>query len=119
MDDDRSILDLLRIHLGNAGYEVRLAEDAIAAGHLILRDPPDLVLLDIDMPYMNGFELLEAMRADPALPKVPVIMITAHTEAHERAKQLGVGFLSKPIFLEQLLREVARCLPGDGRTPIG
>lgn len=119
MDDDRSILDLLRIHLGNAGYEVRLAGDAISAGHLILRDPPDLVLLDVDMPFMSGFELLEAMRGDPALPKVPVVMITAHAEAQARAKQLGVGFLSKPIFLEQLLREVARFLPGSGRTPIG
>jgi CheY-like chemotaxis protein len=109
----------LRIHLGNAGYEVRLAEDAITAGHLILRDPPDLVLLDIDMPHMSGLELLEAMRADPMLPKVPVVLLTAHTDAQGRAKELGVGFLSKPIFLDQLLREVAHYLPGEGRMPIG
>jgi CheY-like chemotaxis protein len=117
VDDDASIRDLLRIHLGNAGYEVRLAEDAIVAGHLIVRHPPDLLLLDVDMPYMTGFEFYEALRADSALPKIPVVVVSAHGDAQERAKELGLAFLPKPIFLDQLLREVARHLPG-APTPL-
>lgn len=117
-DDDPSIRDLLRLHLENAGYTVVLAEDAIAAGHLVVRDPPDLLLLDVDMPYMTGFEFLEALRADPSLPKFPVVFLTAHPEAQDVAKVQGAGYLPKPIFLHQLLAEVARHLP-DAPTPIG
>src|SRR5438270_12351801 len=69
VDDDPSIRDLLRIHLGNAGYRVLLAEDAIVGGHMLVKEPPDLLLLDLDMPYMTGLEFLQALRSDNALPK--------------------------------------------------
>jgi CheY-like chemotaxis protein len=77
-----------------------------------------LLLLDVDMPYMSGFEFLEALRADPGLPKFPIVFLTAHAEAEAVAKERGAGYLPKPIFLHQLLGEVARHLPG-APTPIG
>ena len=119
VDDDPSIRDLLRIHLGNAGYNVLLAEDAIVAGHMLLKEPPDLLLLDLDMPYMTGLEFLQALRSDTTLPKFPIVFLTANPEARELAATLGAaGYLSKPILLNDLLREVSRHFPG-APTPIG
>lgn len=109
----------MRIHLGNAGYNVVLAEDAIVAAHVLAKHPPDLLLLDLDMPYMSGLEFLEALKADTSLPKFPVVFLTASAEGRDLAAKLGAaGYLGKPIFLNDLLAEVARHLPG-GRTPIG
>jgi len=109
----------LRIHLGNAGYSVTLAEDAVAAGHAIAKRAPDLLLLDLDMPYMTGLEFLEALKADASLPTFPVVFLTANPEGRDLAAKLGAaGYLAKPIFLNDLLTEVARHLPG-ARTPIG
>ena len=119
VDDDPSIRDLLRIHLGNAGYKVLLAEDAIVAGHMLLKEAPDLLLLDLDMPYMTGLEFLQALRSDTTLPKFPIVFLTANPEARDLAATLGAaGYLSKPILLNDLLREVSRHFPG-ARTPIG
>ena len=119
VDDDPSIRDLLRIHLGNAGYNVLLAEDAIVAGHMLLKEAPDLLLLDLDMPYMTGLEFLQALRSDTTLPKFPIVFLTANPEARDLAATLGAaGYLSKPILLNDLLREVSRHFPG-ARTPIG
>ena len=119
VDDDASIRDLLRIHLGNAGYRVLLAEDAIVAGHMLVKEPPDLLLLDLDMPYMTGLEFLQALRSDTTLPKFPIVFLTANPEGRELASNLGAaGYLAKPILLNDLLNEVSKHLPG-GRTAIG
>ena len=119
VDDDASIRDLLRIHLGNAGYRVLLAEDAIVAGHMLLKEPPDLLLLDLDMPYMTGLEFLQVLRSDKTLPTFPIVFLTANPEARDLAATLGAaGYLAKPILLNDLLREVSRHFPG-ARTPIG
>ena len=119
VDDDPSIRDLLRIHLGNAGYRVLLAEDAIVGGHMLVKEPPDLLLLDLDMPYMTGLEFLQALRSDATLPKFPIVFLTANAEGRELAASLGAeGYLAKPILLNDLLNEVSRHVPG-GRTAIG
>ena len=119
VDDDPSIRDLLRIHLGNAGYRVLLAEDAIVGGHMLVKEPPDLLLLDLDMPYMTGLEFLQALRSDGSLPTFPIVFLTANPEGRELAASLGAaGYLAKPILLNDLLNEVSKHLPG-GRTAIG
>ena len=119
VDDDPSIRDLLRIHLGNAGYRVLLAEDAIVAGHMLVKEAPDLLLLDLDMPYMTGLEFLPALRSVGTLPMFPIVFLTANPEGRELAASLGAaGYLAKPILLNDLLNEVSRHLPG-GRTAIG
>ena len=119
VDDDESIRDLLRMHLSAAGYEVHVAEDAIAAGYLVLRSPPDLIISDINMPHMDGFEFIAALKADSTLPKIPVIFLTSHEEGDERGKQLGaVGYVTKPVRADRLLQLVAKHVPG-GALPIG
>jgi len=119
IDDDESIRELLRLHLSAAGYEVQVAEDAISAGYSVLRSPPDLIISDINMPHMDGFEFIAALKADPALPRIPVIFLTSHDGGDERGKELGaVGYLIKPVRADKLLQLVAKHVPG-GALPIG
>jgi two-component system chemotaxis response regulator CheY len=119
IDDDASLRDLLRIHLSAAGYDVVVAPDAIAAGYLVLRSPPDLIITDVHMPHLDGFEFIEALQADTALPRIPVIFLTSHEEGDVRGKDLGaVGYVTKPIRADKLLALVAQNVSG-GRTPIG
>ena len=90
MDDDECMRELLRLHLSNAGYEVLVAEDAVDAGHLLLQQRPDLVLADIEMPFMDGLEFVQAVKADRATRSVPVIFVTCRVDAEAQAKKLGV-----------------------------
>jgi CheY-like chemotaxis protein len=109
MDDDECMRGLLRLHLSNAGYEVLLAEDAIDAGYLVLQQHPDLILADIEMPYMNGLDFLQAVKADHATRSVPVILVTGSGDEGQKAKQLGAAaFLTKPLLVPALLSAVAK-----------
>src|SRR4051812_17088712 len=119
VDDDESMRELLRLHLGSAGYDVQVAEDAIAAGYLVLKPPPELIISDINMPHMDGFEFIEALKADKTLPPIPVIFLTSFEEGDQRGKALGaVGYVTKPVLADKLLGLVAKHVSG-GRTPIG
>src|SRR3954451_4953286 len=119
VDDDQSMRDLLRLHLTAAGYDVQVAEDAIAAGYLVLRSPPDLIISDVNMPHLDGFEFIEALKADKTLPNIPVIFLTSMEEGDQRGKSLGVvGYITKPVRADRLLAMVAQHVAG-GRTPIG
>ena len=119
VDDDQSIRDLLRLHLSSAGYEVHVAEDAIAAGYMVLRSPPDLIITDINMPHMDGFEFIAAVRSDKSLPMIPVIVLTTIEDGDLRGKELGaVGYVTKPVRADRLLSLVAQHVPG-GAHPIG
>ncbi len=119
VDDDEGIRELLRMHLSAAGYEVRVAEDAIAAGYLVLKTTPDLIITDVSMPHMDGFEFVSALKADKTLPYIPVIFLTSVEEGDYRGKELGaVGYLTKPVRADHLLSLVAQHVPG-GAHPIG
>jgi len=113
MDDDECMRELFRLHLSNAGYKVLVAEDAIDAGHLLLQQHPDLILADIEMPFMDGLEFLRAVKADRTTRSVPVIFVTVRAEAEAQAKKLGAAaFLTKPLLLPELLSTVAQQIEG-------
>lgn len=119
VDDDESIRELLRLHLSAAGYEVNVAADAIAAGYMVLRGAPDLIITDVSMPHMDGFEFIAALKADKALPYIPVIFLTSMEEGDHRGKELGaVGYITKPVRADRLLALVAQHVSG-GTHPIG
>ena len=119
VDDDESIRELLRMHLASAGYEVSVAEDAIVAGYMVLRSPPDLIITDVSMPHMDGFEFVAALKSDPSLPPVPVIFLTSIEDGDARGRELGaVGYVTKPVRADRLLSLVAQHVPG-GAIPIG
>jgi CheY-like chemotaxis protein len=111
IDDDRFIRYLLDLHLRKAGYEVFAAEDAVAAGRVIVEHSPDVILCDVDMPFMDGFEFVAAVRADPATRHIPVIFLTVNPSVGEHAKRLGAGHLMKPVMADELLRAVAKLAP--------
>ena len=119
VEDDDSLRDLLRLHLAAAGYQVSTAADAISAGYQVLKHPPDLILSDVNMPHMDGFEFIAALKADKSLPEIPVIFLTSVEEGEQRGKELGaVAYLQKPVMRDRLLALVAQHVPG-GLTPIG
>jgi CheY-like chemotaxis protein len=116
VDDDDSIRELLRLHLSAAGYRVEVAADAIAAGYSVLRNAPDLILTDISMPHMTGFEFVEALRSDKSVPSIPVIFLTSIEDGDLRGKELGAaGYITKPVRADKLLALVAQHVPGGAR----
>jgi CheY-like chemotaxis protein len=116
IDDSRSIRELLTLHLCNAGYEVVSAEDAIAAGKALLAQSPDLIITDVNMPYMTGIEFIAALRADQTIPPIPVVFLSSRQDLGDHARQLqAVAHLPKPVSLERLL-EVIALHAGEGRV---
>lgn len=107
-DTDKSARELLQLHLSNAGYAVMLANDAIAGGRLLLEERPNLLVIEAEMPFMSGVELLQAIRSDFSVAHIPAILFAA-TAVHElEAKRLGASVLRKPVHLDQLLSAVAK-----------
>src|ERR1700704_2636993 len=119
VDDDENIRELLRLHLSAAGYDVHVARDAISAGYMVLRSPPDLIITDVNMPHMDGFEFIAALKSDKSLPRIPVIFLTSMENGDHRGKDLGaVGYITKPVRADKLLELGALHVAG-GAHPIG
>ncbi len=110
VDDDDSMRALVRLHLANAGYEVKEAEDAVVAGRMLLEEPPDLLVIDAEMPYLSGIDLVAALIADSTAPSLPVLFITAHDEYREKFDNMGVEYLIKPFRVDALVSAVERLL---------
>ena len=108
IDDDRSMLTLAKAQLENAGYAVLLAEDGIVGGHLALNASPSLILLDVEMPYLSGYELARCLKADPATWDIPVLFLTSDQDVEERTGSLGAqAYIRKPLNVNRLLDTVA------------
>jgi signal transduction histidine kinase/DNA-binding response OmpR family regulator len=106
VDDDPNIRSLLRQELSDAGYRVRLAEDGRKALSLIREETPGLVILDVMMPEMNGFDVAAVLKNDPATMDIPIIILSI-LEDKERGFRLGVDrYLTKPIDTASLFHEV-------------
>lgn len=106
---------LVRVMLESA-YEVITYETGVEALEGLQSQKPDLILLDISLPQMDGTEVLRRLRADGSLRNIPVIALTAHAMAGDREKYLGMGFndyITKPILDEDIfMAAVGRNLPG-------
>jgi two-component system chemotaxis response regulator CheY len=107
-DTDKSARELLQLHLSNAGYAVMLANDAIAGGRLLLEERPNLLVIEAEMPFMSGVELLQAIRSDFSVAHIPAILFAATAEHELEAKRLGASVLRKPVHLDQLLSAVTK-----------
>ncbi|HWV91127.1 MAG TPA: response regulator, partial [Burkholderiales bacterium] len=101
VDDDPLLIELTQAFLTAAGYRRLLATaDAAGAVAMLLRELPDVLLLDLNMPQVSGFDVLAAMRADPVLKHIPVIVLTSADDAQTKLKALDLGasdFLRKPV----------------------
>lgn len=108
VDDDPATIQLLaRILAGQA--QLRFATDGESALRLAREAPPDLVLLDAEMPGMDGFEVCEALKADPDLTDIPVIFVTSHSDPAFEVAGFEIGaadFISKPVAVPLVLARV-------------
>jgi DNA-binding response OmpR family regulator len=123
IDDDIGFRDLLRIHLTARGYQVSIAEDGVTGGRALLAETPDLIISDVNMPFLDGFELLSLLRADESTASIPVILLSGRSDGDTMAKAVELGasdFLTKPVTRDQLLESVEACLArsrGRGAPP--
>jgi two-component system response regulator MprA len=113
IDDDHFFTEFVSLHLLLTGYTVQTAADPAEGLRAIIESPPDLILLDLDLPYISGFEVLEALRSDSVTRKIPVLILTAHTdeESYARCHTIGIdGFLTKPMQGDKLIEAIAATL---------
>ena len=110
VDDARDVRNLIAAHLKRGGHTVLLAEDGAEALEFARQEKPDLAIVDIMMPGMNGYELTETIREIPALKDLPVIVLTARAGGADRAHAFRVGadaFIQKPFELQRLTDAIA------------
>jgi two-component system OmpR family response regulator len=122
VDDQSEILELAATVLRGAGYEVATAAVGREALELLGAAPIDLVLLDINMPRMDGWETLRLIRADDALVGLPVLMFSIKGEISDKVHSLqegATGYVNKPFEVDDLLDRVARALAAAPERPVG
>jgi len=116
-EDDSGVRDLIRTRLNAAGFDTHTAVNGVEALLRIGELKPDALVLDINMPEMDGFGVLEALKDNPARARLPVLVLTARHAAEDVRRAVGLGakdYLTKPFNDAQLLARVARLL----RPPI-
>ena len=113
VEDKATSRELLRTVLEQQGYAVDEASDGEEALRKIREQPPDLVLLDLQIPARNGYDVVREVRQDPRLQAVPVVAVTASAMQGDREKVLAAGFtayIAKPVSLVQLRHEINQLL---------
>ena len=113
VDDEEEIRRVMRLTLTIAGYEVREAEDGNKALESLQKNPPDLILLDVLMPGMDGFEVCRRVRADSATAHIPILILSARTDTQSQEEGFRAGatkYLTKPISPPQLLHYIDEAL---------
>lgn len=113
VDDKATSRELLRSVLENQGHAVIEASNGEEALEKTQSEAPDLILLDLQMPVRNGYEVLEELRKEPAYAKLPIIALTASAMQGDREKALAAGFtayLTKPAALATIRTEIQRLL---------
>jgi CheY-like chemotaxis protein len=113
VDDDAEILEVLRTLLELEGYRVRTVTNGLSGLALVRAEVPDLILLDMRMPAMDGWEFYRRLREIPEAAEVPVVVMTADHQSGRRAQELtGFEHLQKPFDMVELYDLVGRVAPG-------
>ena len=113
VEDNEMNRDMLSRRLLRSGFEVIMAEDGERGVAVAMSDKPDLILMDMSLPVLDGWEATRRIKATPELSKIPIIALTAHAMATDRDKALEAGcddYDTKPIELQRLLGKVKTLL---------
>ncbi|MGE6759521.1 response regulator [Corallococcus sp. AB049A] len=117
VDDDPDILEALSEILEAEGFEIRRARNGKEALERLEPDPPHLILLDLMMPVMDGWEFAQRMRQKPDFAAIPIIVLSADRNVGSKAKDIGaMGHLAKPFELNDLLSMVRQSLNPSADT---
>jgi two-component system, cell cycle response regulator DivK len=109
VEDNEMNRDMLSRRLERKGYEVVIAVNGQEGVELVSSARPDLILMDLSLPIIDGWEATRRIKADPATARIPVIALTAHAMAEDRAKAMAAGcddFDIKPVDLPRLLEKI-------------
>jgi two-component system phosphate regulon response regulator PhoB len=120
LDDEPDVTELLEYKLEQEGYRVAVLNDPLAFVAKVRDFEPDLMVLDIMMPELNGMQLCRIARSDPSMKEIPIIFLSARGEAEDRIKGLETGaddYLSKPFSAKELLLRIANMLNRRGQAP--
>jgi len=115
VDDSPSVRQLVQLTFEMEGYRVITADDGVAGLERARADRPSLVVLDVMMPRMDGFDVARALKSDPATAAMPIVMLTAKAQAADVSAGGASGvddYVTKPFDPEELLARVERLLPG-------
>jgi len=114
IDDEPEMIDLIRLILNRRGFEVKGAGGGIDGLEMVRTEQPDLVLLDLMMPDMDGWEVYQQMKADDKTRSIPVIVVTAKAQSIDKVLGLHIAkvddYISKPFSPQELLTSVERVL---------
>lgn len=114
-DDERSIVRLIQVNLERQGWEVITAYDGKDGLEKIMSEQPDIIVLDVMMPYMDGFEVLKNLRREPSTQKLPVVMLTAKAQDKDVFEGYHYGadvYLTKPFNPMELVTFIKRIIAG-------
>ena len=113
VDDDKTTRKLLSLYLKGSGFEVVTAENGLNALEKLGSDTFQLVLTDLNMPYMDGIEFLKAMKSNPGTSHIPALMLTTETDEEERQRAISAGadgYLSKPVTSEVVAAKIRQMI---------
>jgi two-component system cell cycle response regulator DivK len=114
VEDHEDNLQILRDLLNSAGFAMIEAHDGVAAVAMATAEKPDLILMDIQLPLMDGYEATRRIKADPALKATPIIVVTSYALSGDEGKAKAAGcdaYVTKPYSPRQLLAKVREFLP--------
>jgi two-component system chemotaxis response regulator CheY len=123
VDDDATTRKILGLYLKARGYEVAYAENGLEGIEKLGSENPNLIISDLNMPYMDGIEFVKTVRADPARREVPILMVTTEADPEERERALSVGvngYLVKPVTADvvtQHIRHILKNMFSQGGAP--
>jgi CheY-like chemotaxis protein len=118
-EDERDIRELIAFTLRFAGFEIELASNGVEAVEIAPKVVPDLILMDVRMPRMTGYQACEALKEDPVTKDIPVVFLSAKGQESEIQEGLGVGakeYILKPFAPETLTAQVKRILKEIGKA---
>ncbi len=118
VEDEPEMIDLMRLILGRRGFEVKGATGGIEGLNMIRQEPPDLILLDLMMPDMDGWEVYQQIKADEKTKHIPVIVVTAKAQSIDKVLGLHIAkvddYITKPFSPQDLMNSVDRVLKSKG-----